>query len=63
MYLIWIKKILAKVTGITGWEAVATFCSKAFYSCKIKMYNFLPSVKGTRIISVSKTYIQGIFDI
>lgn len=63
MCLIRIKKLLAKVTDITGWEAVPCSAGKAFYPCKIKMYTPLPAVKGTQIISVSKTYTQGIFDI
>lgn len=60
MCLIRIKNLLAKVTNITG-KLYPCSAGKAIYPHKIKMYNLLPTVKGT--ISVSKTYTQGIFDI
>lgn len=63
MCLIRIKTLLAKVTNITGGKQYPCSAGKAFQPCKIKMYNLLPTVKGTQIISVSKTYTQGIFDI
>jgi len=48
---------------LLGGKQYPCYAGKAFYSPKIKMYNFLPTVKGTHIISVSETYIQGIFNI